>query len=75
MPIIILFHYFIFTDDVERPTSADPQDAAAEDPPVAHETETEAEVSEPRHTPSPSKDVQQEEAEAQGEQQKEDESN
>ncbi|XP_051753168.1 endoplasmic reticulum junction formation protein lunapark-B isoform X2 [Ctenopharyngodon idella] len=62
-------------DDVERPTSADPQDAAAEDPPVAHETETEAEVSEPRHTPSPSKDVQQEEAEAQGEQQKEDESN
>lgn len=74
MPII-LFHYFIFTDDVERPTSADPQDAAAEDPPVTDETE--AEVSEPRRTPSPSMDVQQEEAqaEAQGEQQKEDESN
>ncbi|XP_048056678.1 endoplasmic reticulum junction formation protein lunapark-B isoform X2 [Megalobrama amblycephala] len=60
-------------DDVERPTSADPQDAAAEDPPVTDETE--AEVSEARRTPSPSKDVQQEEAEAQGEQQKEDESN
>ncbi|XP_048056676.1 endoplasmic reticulum junction formation protein lunapark-B isoform X1 [Megalobrama amblycephala] len=61
------------SDDVERPTSADPQDAAAEDPPVTDETE--AEVSEARRTPSPSKDVQQEEAEAQGEQQKEDESN
>lgn len=72
MPITS-FHYFIFTDDVERPTSADPQDAAAEEPPVTDETE--AEVSEPRRTPSPSKDVQQEEAEVQGEQQKEDESN
>lgn len=60
---------------MERPTSADAQDAAAEDPPVTDETE--AEVSEPRRTPSPSMDVQQEEAqaEAQGEQQKEDESN
>jgi len=68
-----VFHYFIFTDDVERTTSADPQDPTAEDPPVEHETE--AEVSQPRRSPSPSKDVPQEEAVAQGEQQKEDESN
>ncbi|KAG1942388.1 endoplasmic reticulum junction formation protein lunapark-B isoform X3 [Pimephales promelas] len=60
-------------DDVERTTSADPQDPTAEGPPVEHETE--AEVSQPRRSPSPSKDVPQEEAVAQGEQQKEDESN
>ncbi|XP_056123091.1 endoplasmic reticulum junction formation protein lunapark-B isoform X1 [Rhinichthys klamathensis goyatoka] len=63
----------IHSDDVERTTSADPQDPTAEDPPVAHETE--AEVSQPRRSPSPSKEVPPEEAGAQGEQQKEDESN
>ncbi|KAI2663325.1 Endoplasmic reticulum junction formation protein lunapark-B [Labeo rohita] len=60
-------------DDIERTTTAEPQDPTAEDPPAAHESEQEEAQS--QQSPPPSEDVQQEEAEAQEQQQKEDESN
>ncbi|XP_050969390.1 endoplasmic reticulum junction formation protein lunapark-B isoform X1 [Labeo rohita] len=61
------------SDDIERTTTAEPQDPTAEDPPAAHESEQEEAQS--QQSPPPSEDVQQEEAEAQEQQQKEDESN
>uniref|UniRef100_A0A673FVR2 Endoplasmic reticulum junction formation protein lunapark n=1 Tax=Sinocyclocheilus rhinocerous TaxID=307959 RepID=A0A673FVR2_9TELE len=60
-------------DDIERTTTAEPQDPTAEDPPAAHESEKEEAQS--QQSPPPSENVQQEEAGAQGQQQKEDESN
>lgn len=65
--------YFIFTDDIERTTSVEPQEPTTEDPPAARESEEEEAQS--QRSPSPSEDVQQEEAGAQGQQQKEEESN
>ncbi|XP_016364379.1 protein lunapark-B-like isoform X1 [Sinocyclocheilus rhinocerous] len=61
------------SDDIERTTTAEPQDPTAEDPPAAHESEKEEAQS--QQSPPPSENVQQEEAGAQGQQQKEDESN
>ncbi len=68
-----VLHYFVFTDDMERTTTVEAQDATAEDPPTARESEEEEAQS--QRSPSPSEDVQQEEAGAQGQQQKEEESN
>uniref|UniRef100_A0A8C2BGP7 Endoplasmic reticulum junction formation protein lunapark n=1 Tax=Cyprinus carpio TaxID=7962 RepID=A0A8C2BGP7_CYPCA len=72
---ISCFHSFrkFPSDDIERTTTAEPQDPTAEDPPSAHESEEEEAQS--QQSPAPSEDVPQEETGAQGQQQKEDESN